>query len=64
MRRLPNGTYISAERVYPSGAWRLSALEDCGYISRQYVGYTQRQADRLFRAELRRLLSTFHASEG
>lgn len=63
MKRLPNGTHVTVERVFPSGALRLSALEDCGYISRQYVGYTRRDAERLFRAELRRLLSTFYTSE-
>jgi hypothetical protein len=38
---------IYVERVYPSGAYRLTGLQE----SRLFMGYTLREAKRLYRAE-------------
>lgn len=42
---------IYAERVFPSGAIRLSGLHE----SRLFMGYTLREAKRAYRAEFRKL---------
>jgi hypothetical protein len=35
------------------GAWALSAMHGGYRVERQYMGYTKREATRMFRAELR-----------
>jgi hypothetical protein len=37
------------ERVFPSGAWRLSAMVDGYRVSEQFMGYTKRESMRIFR---------------
>lgn len=48
---------MTTERIFPSGAWRVSDIIDGYYVSRQYIGYTKREAERAFRAERRELLA-------
>lgn len=42
---------MTVERIIPSGAWRVSAIIDGYYVTRQYIGYTKREAVRMFRTE-------------
>lgn len=48
---------MSVERLFPSGAWRISGVyegaSDHHYLTRVYYGYTKRQAIRLWRKQLR-----------
>lgn len=39
-----NKSEITVERVFPSGAWRCSAIINGQYAHRQYMGYTKREA--------------------
>lgn len=40
---------ISIDRIVPSGAYRLTALVNGYLVSRQYMGYTKREAIHLFK---------------
>jgi hypothetical protein len=42
---------MNAEKVFPSGAWRISDIINGEYITRQYMGYTKKEAMAEFRAE-------------
>jgi hypothetical protein len=45
---------MTTERVIPSGAYRITDSTEDGYLfTRLYMDYTKREAQRLFRAELR-----------
>lgn len=46
---------ISACRVFPSGAWEISAIVGNLLIRRVYFGYTKKEAIAEFRAEVSRL---------
>jgi hypothetical protein len=41
---------ITVERIHPSGAYLLSTIYGGRYIHMQYMGYTKREALRMFRA--------------
>lgn len=44
---------MTVERTY-AGAWRITDLDADGHlVSRLYLGYTKREAKRLFRTEMR-----------
>ena len=43
---------VSIVRLFPSGAWEVSAMVDGFLISRRYLGYAKWEAIRLFREEL------------
>jgi len=43
---------MTAERLFPSGAWRISALCDGRLVSRVYYGFTKREALAEFRHEM------------
>lgn len=45
---------VSAEKAFPSGAWRLSAMVDGYLFQRTYYGCTKRMAIDLFVAEANR----------
>ena len=45
---------ISASRHYPTGGWELCSLGTTYTIRRLFLGYTKREAIRIFRAYLRR----------
>lgn len=42
---------VSVERVFPSGAWRISAIIGEHRVSEQYMGYSRAEAIEEFRAE-------------
>lgn len=43
-------------RVTFQGAWELYASDKKGYlVSRQYFGYTKREATQMFRAEMKKI---------
>lgn len=42
---------ITAERVHPSGGWRLSALRNGYLVTLLLIGYTKREALRIFHDE-------------
>jgi hypothetical protein len=42
---------MTAEKLFPSGAWRISAIIGDHLKSRVYIGYTKREAMADFRAE-------------
>lgn len=44
---------ITATRIYPSGYWRLTCFDGYGYYkSRLFVGYTKKEAMRIFHEEV------------
>ena len=43
---------VSIVRLFPSGAWEVSAVVRGFLVSRRYSGYTKREALRLFREEM------------
>ena len=44
---------IYVEQAFPSGAWVLSAIHNGRRIARTYMGYTKKEAVRLFNEELK-----------
>ena len=42
---------LSVTRLFPSGAWEVSAIIGNVWFRRTYYGYTKRQAVRAFRRE-------------
>jgi len=42
---------MTAEKLFPSGAWRISAMIGDQLKTRVYIGYTKREAMANFRAE-------------
>ena len=44
---------MTAEKVFPSGAWRISAMCDGHLVSRVYYGSTKREALAAFRQEMK-----------
>lgn len=49
---------MNAVRVVPSGAWQVSDMIGGYLVTRTYIGYTKREALRMFREE-----STNHRGE-
>lgn len=47
-----NAPTLSVERVFPSGAWRVSAIVAGHLVTRTYLYYTKRQAVAMFRADI------------
>lgn len=45
--------HITIERLFPSGAWKCTALCENRLLQRSYMGYTKREAVSLFRAHVR-----------
>lgn len=45
---------MTAERLFPSGAWRIFAMIGGHLVSRVYFGYTKREAVAMFREEMAR----------
>lgn len=45
---------MTAERLFPSGAWRISSMIGGHLVSRVYFGYTKREAVAMFREEMAR----------
>jgi len=43
---------MTAERLFPSGAWRVSAMRDGHLVTRVYYGFTKREALAEFRHEM------------
>ena len=44
---------MTSERLFPSGAWRISAMCDGHLVSRVYYGFTKREALAAFRYEMK-----------
>jgi hypothetical protein len=44
---------MTAERLFPSGAWRISAMHDGHLVTRVYYYYTKREALAEFRHEMK-----------
>jgi hypothetical protein len=42
---------MTIERIFPSGAWRVSDIIAGYLVSRQYFGYTKREAIAAFKEE-------------
>lgn len=47
------GATLTVERLWPSGGYRIAAIVEGYYVVRVYMGYTRRDAVRLFRASIR-----------
>lgn len=47
------GATLTVERLWPSGGYRIAAIVGGYYVARVFMGYTRRDAVRLFRAALR-----------
>ena len=45
------GMVLTAEKVFPSGAWRISGMVNGYRVSRVYYGFTKSAAIAEFRAE-------------
>jgi hypothetical protein len=45
---------MSADKVFPSGAWRVSDIIGSYLVQRVYFGHTKREAMLAFRAEFKR----------
>jgi len=44
---------MTAERLFPSGAWRVSAMRGGYLVQRVYYGFTKRAALAAFRQEMK-----------
>ena len=44
---------MTAEKIAPSGAWRVSAMRGGHLVSRVYYGFTKREALAEFRHEMK-----------
>lgn len=48
----------TVEKVFPSGALRVSSIVNGALMTRTYYGYTRREAVRLFKAEAKTVAAT------
>ncbi len=44
---------MTIERSFPSGGWKIYTMHKGYLVSRFYLGYTKREAIRLFKLELK-----------
>lgn len=47
-----NNVKVTAERMFPSGGWFVSAMVEGYMVGRRYLGYSKREAIAEFRGDL------------
>jgi hypothetical protein len=54
---------VTIEKVYPSGAWRISDMREGYRVTRVYYGYTQREAIKEFKVDMKALANGQHTTK-